>query len=193
VTKSADQTPAALTKRPPGYAEWLAELKATVHAAQQRAALSVNRELLELYWQIGRDILDRQSREGWGKRIVEQFSADLRAAFPEAKGFSRANLMYMRAFAEGLARAGNCPTGCWTIALYLTAVDEQLKAPDDAPTIGLLLCKNKNQVVAEYALRNTTSPMGVAEYQLVEALPKDLEGNLPSIEQIERELGEVDE
>lgn len=55
------------------------------------------------------------------------------------------------------------------------------------------LCKSKNKVVAEYALRNTKGPIGVAEYQLVEALPKDLEANLPSVEQIERELGEVKE
>jgi predicted nuclease of restriction endonuclease-like (RecB) superfamily len=79
------------------------------------------------------------------------------------------------------------------LGFYLTAVDEQVKAPDDAPTIGLLLCKSKNKVVAEYALRNTNGPMGVAEYQLVAALPTDLEANLPSIEQIERELGEVEQ
>jgi hypothetical protein len=59
----------------------------------------------------------------------------------------------------------------------------------DGPTIGLLLCKNKNKVVAEYALRNNTQPMGVAEYRLVESLPPELQTSLPSIEQIERELG----
>lgn len=79
------------------------------------------------------------------------------------------------------------------LGFYLTAVDAQLKAPEDAPTIGLLLCKNKNKVVAEYALRGANNPIGVAEYQLVEALPKDLEASLPSVEQIERELGEVAE
>jgi predicted nuclease of restriction endonuclease-like (RecB) superfamily len=100
VSKKESEKPPALATRPPGYAEWLAELKARVHVAQQRAALAVNRELLQLYWEIGRDILERQAREGWGKGIVEQISADLRAAFPETRGFSRANLMYMRAFAE---------------------------------------------------------------------------------------------
>ncbi len=79
------------------------------------------------------------------------------------------------------------------LGFYLAAVDAQVKAPEDAPTIGLLLCKSKNRVVAEYALRTTSSPIGVAEYQLVEALPKDLEASLPSIEQIERELGEAGE
>ncbi|GAB1409704.1 hypothetical protein MASR1M90_08580 [Desulfovibrionales bacterium] len=73
------------------------------------------------------------------------------------------------------------------LGFYLTAVDAQLKHPDDAPTIGLLLCKSRNKVVAEYALRNNAQPLGVAEYQLVESLPAELQTSLPSIEQIERE------
>ncbi len=65
----------------------------------------------------------------------------------------------------------------------------QIKHPQDAPkTIGLLLCKSKNKVVAEYALRNNTQPLGMAEYQLLDALPAELQTSLPSIEQIEREL-----
>jgi hypothetical protein len=76
------------------------------------------------------------------------------------------------------------------LAFYLTAVDAQVKASEDAPTIGLLLCKSKNKVVAEYALRDGNKPMGVAEYQLVHALPAQLETSLPSIEQIEAELTE---
>jgi hypothetical protein len=79
------------------------------------------------------------------------------------------------------------------LGFYLTAVDAQMKAPEDGPTIGILLCKNKNRVVAEYALRDMNKPMGIAEYQLVEALPRELEGTLPSIEQIEREMGEAEE
>jgi hypothetical protein len=79
------------------------------------------------------------------------------------------------------------------LGFYLTAVDEQMKTPEDGPTIGLLLCKSKNRVVPEYALRDTHKPIGVAEYQLVESLSKELETSLPSIEQIERELGEMNE
>lgn len=71
---------------------------------------------------------------------------------------------------------------------YLTAVDRQIKTKEDQPTIGLLLCKSKNKVVAEYALGDKKQPMGIAEYQLADVLPKALEANLPSIEQIEREL-----
>src|SRR5699024_9409665 len=74
------------------------------------------------------------------------------------------------------------------LGFYMTAVDAQVKHPDDAPTIGLLLCKTKNKVVAEYALRDKSQAIGVAEYQLVESLPPELQTSLPSIEQIEREL-----
>ena len=71
---------------------------------------------------------------------------------------------------------------------YLSAIDSQVKAPDDQPTIGLLLCKSQNRIVAEYTLRDTTKPMGIAEYQLLESLPHPLQTNLPSIEEIEAEL-----
>ena len=73
---------------------------------------------------------------------------------------------------------------------YLSVVDDLLKHPSDQPTIGLLLCRSKNELVVEYALRNFTRPVGVAEWEtkIVEKLPKDLEGSLPTIEQIEAEL-----
>lgn len=80
------------------------------------------------------------------------------------------------------------PEHAGQLNFYLSAVDTQVKAEQDSPSIGLLLCKSQNRVVAEYALRDTRKPMGVAEYQLIEALPKDLQTSLPSIEQIENEL-----
>lgn len=64
-----------------------------------------------------------------------------------------------------------------------------MKGAHDEPTIGLLLCKQRNRLVAEYALRGINSPMGVAEYRLIEALPEGLADSLPSVEEIERELG----
>ncbi|OCX70176.1 PDDEXK nuclease domain-containing protein [Acidithiobacillus thiooxidans] len=337
--------PIALTQPPAGYADWLAELKARIHRAQQHATLAVNRELVLLYWQIGQDILTRQAAQGWGAKVIERLAHDLRNAFPEMKGFSRANLMYMRAFAEAwpdeqivqqavgqlpwghnlvlltrlkqpeqrlayaqaaieqgwsrnvlnihietrlLERTGKAVTNfaerlpppgsdlareslkdpylfdfldvgkeadereiesalvehithfllelgagfafvgrqvlldvggdeffidllfyhlklrCYVVielktgkfkpehlgqlGFYMTAVDKQIKHELDNATIGLLLCKSKNKVVAEYALGDKTQPMGIAEYKLVEALPENLKTNLPSIEQIEREL-----
>ena len=91
---------ASLERMPSGYDKWLTEIKTRVHEARQRASLSVNQELLTLYWQIGKDILARQSRQGWGAKVVARLAHDLHAAFPDMKGFSRANLLCMRAFAE---------------------------------------------------------------------------------------------
>lgn len=82
------------------YDHFLHDLKSRIRTARTRAALSVNRELIFLYWQIGRDILERQEREGWGAKVIERLATDLRAEFQDMKGFSRANLMYMRSFAE---------------------------------------------------------------------------------------------
>ena len=76
------------------------------------------------------------------------------------------------------------------LGFYLTAVDAQMKGEHDAPTIGLLLCRSKNKVVAEYALRDSAKPMGIAEYQLMASLPAELQTTLPSIEQIELELAD---
>jgi predicted nuclease of restriction endonuclease-like (RecB) superfamily len=337
--------PVGLTSPPAGYADWLADLKSRIHTAQQRATLAVNRELVLLYWQIGRDILARQASQGWGARVIERLALDLRAAFPDMKGFSPRNLKYMRAFAEAwpdgefvqqaaaqlpwghnlvlldrldtpderrwyaakaieqnwsrnvlniqietrlLARSGAAVTNfearlpkqqsdlareslkdpyrfdflgltdeaqereiedalvrhvtefllelgagfafvgrqvlldvggdeffidllfyhlklrCYVVielkagkfkpehlgqlGFYLTAVDRQVKSEHDGPTIGLLLCKTKNKVVAEYALGDKTQPMGIAEFKLLESLPAELQTSLPSIEQIEREL-----
>ncbi len=337
--------PIRLTAPPEGYADWLAELKARIHVARQRATLTVNRELVLLYWHMGRDILARQALQGWGSKVIERLSHDLRVAFPEMKGFSPRNLKYMRAFAEAwpdgqfvqevlaqlpwyhqlalldklpgpetrrwyaakaiehdwsrnvlvmqiesrlLERSGKAVTNfpatlpkaqsdlareslkdpyrfdflgltdeaqersiedaltqhvtefllelgagfafvgqqvlldvggdeffidllfyhlklrCYVVielkggnfkpehlgqlGFYLTAVDRQVRSEHDNPTIGLLLCKSKNKIVAEYALGDKTQPMGVAEFKLLESLPPELQTSLPSIAQIEREL-----
>jgi len=85
---------------PDDYPRLLVQLKERIRSAQVKAALSVNRELVLLYWRIGGDILERQNQAGWGAKIIDQISADLRKEFPESKGFSARNLKYMRAFAE---------------------------------------------------------------------------------------------
>ncbi len=289
--------PASLTQPPDGYAEWPQELKKRIQTTQQSAALATNREMVMLYWRIGRDILERQAAQGWGAKVIDRLSHDLRVAFPDMKGFSRTNLLYMRSFAEawpdeGIVQqaVGRLPWGHnvvlltklkdreqrlayaqktiehgWSrnvlvmqiesrllerqgaaltnfeerlphpqsdlareslkdpyrfdflgltekaqereielkagdfkpehlgqLGFYLTAVDRQIKTTEDRPTIGLLLCRSKNKVVAEYALGDNTQPMGIAEYKLRESLPESLETSLPSIEQIERELTEGD-
>ncbi len=334
-----------LQSLPPDYADWLSNLQQRIRGARQRALLSANAEQIRLYHDIGREILERQGRQGWGTRVIDRLSADLRVTFPEMKGLSTSNLKYMRFFAQecpdrligqqsadqlpwfhivaiitkltdpalrdwyarealqqswpretllvqirnqlhlrkgaavtnfdkrlappqaGLATqilkdpyhfdflgigdeaherdiesalvrhitrfllelgAGFAFVGrqfrlevagdeffidllfyhtrlkCYVVVelkahafkpehagqlnFYLSAVDAQIKAPDDKPTIGLLLCRSQNRLVAEYALSGIDKPIGVAEYQLVRALPTPLDTNLPSIEEIEEEL-----
>lgn len=75
-------------------------MKHRVQKARTQAILSVNRELILLYWQLGREILSRQNDQGWGSKVVDRLSRDLKVAFPEMKGFSRRNLLYMRSLAE---------------------------------------------------------------------------------------------
>jgi len=84
---------------PAGYAELLEDLKATVAATRWRTQRTVNTELLRLYWNIGNAVLRRQRTEGWGTRVIDRLSTDLRSAFPEMRGLSQRNLVYMRTFA----------------------------------------------------------------------------------------------
>jgi predicted nuclease of restriction endonuclease-like (RecB) superfamily len=90
------QGPLAL---PSDYAQWLASLKQRIGGARQQALLAANGEQIRLYHQIGREISDRQSRQGWGTKVIDRLSIDLRAAFPDMKGLSASNLKYMRFFA----------------------------------------------------------------------------------------------
>ena len=333
-----------------GYGELLESLKARIRHTQLRAALAVNRELVSLYWQIGREILVRQEAEGWGTKVIDRLAADLRREFPDMTGLSRTNLKYMRALAEaypgneiGQQAVGQIPWGhnivlltrlddaaerlwyaartvehgwsravlvhqiesglytrqgqavtnfertlpqpqsdlardllkdpynfgflsfgpvvqereleralvahvrdfllelgvgfafvssqyrleveereyrldllfyhlrlrCFVVVelkvgpfepeyagkmnFYLAAVDDQLRREGDQPSIGLILCKERNRVVVEYALRGTNQPIGVAAYRLTETLPQTLWGALPSPEELERELRESDD
>ena len=90
----------SLIRRPDGYDEFLQDLKQRIRTAQLKAVFGVNRELILLYWQIGREILERQRRARWGAKVIERLAADLHREFPGTSGFSRTNLLSMRAFAE---------------------------------------------------------------------------------------------
>lgn len=86
-----------------GYDALLSDIKRRVQNAQVKAALAVNRELVLLFWGIGRDILQRQKVQRWGAKVIDRLAADLRREFPDMKGFSPRNLKYMRSFAEAWA------------------------------------------------------------------------------------------
>lgn len=329
---------------PADYASLLGELKARVRSARLTAAVAVNRALIELYWSIGSDVLQRQAQEGWGAKVVDRLAIDLRSEFPDMGGFSPRNLKYMRSFAEAYPdiefvqqAAAQLPWGhhlklldsvrdgaerrfyvqqaiehgwsrnvlasqvdsglyqrqgkaltnfertlpaaqselaqqllkdpysfeflslaedmlerdlerglleqlkslimelgkgfafvgsqyplevggqdyrldllfyhlrlrCYVVIelkieefkpefagkmnFYLSAVDDQLRHPDDQPSIGIILCRTRNAVIVEYALRDSRKPMGVAEYTFAK-LPNDLKQALPSREELSQEL-----
>lgn len=331
---------------PEGYEALLLSLKERIQQAQLRAVVAVNRELVLLYWGLGRDILSRQGEQGWGAKVIDRLAADLKRSFPEMAGFSPRNLKYMRAFAEawpeepivqqlvaqipwghnvrlldrvespeervwyvqktvehgwsrsilelqiesglfhrqgkavtnfqatlpkpqsdlaeqllkdpynfdfltlgddarerelergllehirsfllelgvGFAFVGSQhrievdgedffldllfyhlklrsyvvielkttefrPEYAGKMNFYLSAVDDLLRHPQDEPSIGLILCKGKGKVMAEYALRDVGKPIGVSGFKLAESLPEKLKGSLPTIEDLEAELG----
>jgi predicted nuclease of restriction endonuclease-like (RecB) superfamily len=82
------------------YSNTLQEIKSSIHQSQTKAVLAVNRVLIELYWEIGNQILKQQAEEGWGTKVIQQLSKDLKTAFPDMKGLSERNLKYMRQFAQ---------------------------------------------------------------------------------------------
>lgn len=331
----------------PEYIIWVNELKDKIQSSQLKAALSVNTELLNLYWELGKSISEKIKKTDWGSSVVETLSKDLQKELPNQKGFSRTNLFSMKKWYEfysvsgielnkvqqlvgqipwghnvmiiskvasieeaffycqkvlennwsrsvmthqielGLFnRTGKAVTNfnqvlpephselanetlkdpykldfltlqenalekdieaqlvqhitsfllelgagfsfvgrqvsikidnrdfyldllfyhiklkCYVIVelksvefkaefagkmnLYLSAVDDMLKTEEENPTIGLLLCKSKSKVIAEYALRGMSQPIGVAEYELSKAFSKNMKANLPTIEEIEQ-------
>ena len=82
------------------------------------------------------------------------------------------------------------PEHAGKLNFYVTAVDRRLKSELDQPTIGILICKTKDKVIAEYALSDIKKPIGVSEYQLTRSLPKQFKSNLPTIKEIEAELSQ---
>lgn len=332
---------------PGWYPDLLASVTEHVSTGHRRAVAAANAELLAAYWAIGRAILDRQHEEGYGTKVIDRLSADLRERFPDARGYSPRNLKYMRAFAaawpewevvqrsvaqlpwrhqialidkldssdlrlwygataldegwsrdvlalqierrlheragkaisnfrqtlpepdsdlaqqatrdpylfdflsttrtrterdveqglvehvrkfllelgQGFAFVGNqvrlelgdqefycdllffhTELRCYVVielkavafdashlgqlGLYMAAVDDFLAHPGDKPTIGLLLCKTKNNVIAEYALRSFSAPIGVAQWatEITAGLPEELASSLPSIADLETAL-----
>ncbi len=87
-----------LDKQNKEYIEWFHSLKNKIGKAQIKAAISVNSELIKLYWDLGEELFEKQEKQGWGNSIVENISKDLKNEFPNMTGFSRRNLFYMKSF-----------------------------------------------------------------------------------------------
>lgn len=339
--------PVTIADLPDGYPDFLSSLKSRIQQERIKTVLSANSAMVMLYWDIGLSILERQKAEGWGARVVDRLSHDLKEEFPDMKGFSARNLKYMRKFAESWKerqlvqrtaalipwrsnqllldklndsqlrlwyaqktlengwsrdilslqietqlhkRVGSATSNfdlalppddsdmasqvfkdpylfdflgtddprketeleqkiidhlekfllelgqgfafvgrqvhmeigdddfyidllfyhlklrCYVVIelkagkfkaghvsqlnMYMNVVDDLMRHPDDKPTIGLLLVKEKNKTLAKYALAGYTKPIGVArwERQITESLPENLKSSLPTIEEIEAEL-----
>jgi predicted nuclease of restriction endonuclease-like (RecB) superfamily len=333
----------------PEYRTFIQAIKQRIQSSQIKAAIAVNQELLRLYWDLAKQMVEKQRETAWGDGFLAQVSRDLKAEFPDMQGFSVRNLKYMRqwfhfwstgsaigqqlvaqipwghnlviitkiqntdeamfyvqktiqnnwsrsvlthqiesglyqregkaisnfeatlpapqsdlarqtlkdpynfdflmlrekhdeqdlenALIENITRfllelgAGFSYLGrqyrlavggdeffmdllfyhvrlhCYVVIelktvkfkpefagklnFYISAVDGILKTEQDSPTIGLLICKSKNDTVVEYALRDVNKPIGVSEYMIAQQLPEELRSSLPSIEAIEAELGEM--
>lgn len=177
------------SRAPRGYAALLGEIKQRVGDARLRASVSVNRELIALYWTIGRDILSRQDQEGWGTRIVDRLAADLSRAFPQMSGFSARNLKYMRSFAE----AWPDPEIVQQLVALLPwghnlRLIEAVKSAEQREWYARQALEHgwsRNRIVVEYALRDSLKPVGVAEYKLSTALPARLRKQLPTAADLE--------
>jgi predicted nuclease of restriction endonuclease-like (RecB) superfamily len=123
--------PAAL-ELPPDYAEWLGDLKQRIHAERLRVVLASNAAMVLLYWEIGRRVLEKQTRQGWGAKIIDRLAADLREAFPEMKGFSPRNIKYMRAFAAAWPEREIVQAALAQLTWYHNiALLEKLKIPEE--------------------------------------------------------------
>jgi predicted nuclease of restriction endonuclease-like (RecB) superfamily len=332
------------------YIDWLEQLKHKILSAQLKASIAVNSQLLQLYWELGRDIVKKQEQAKWGDAVLEQLSIDLRLSFPEINGFSKRNLyairqwylfysqqfefvpqpvaqipwghnrlliskikdvgialfyanetirqgwsrdqlevqikanyfvahgnavsnfsstlpalqsqlaketirdpynfdflglesdalerevesglvkhitrflielgkgfsfvgrqyplqisdteyfidllfyhLHLRCFVVIELKAGKFkPEYAGKLNFYLSAVDSQIKHATDQPSIGLILCKTKDKIEAEYALRNIQKPIGISEYVLTQALPTELASELPTVAQLENQLNQLD-
>lgn len=153
------------------YKTFFKEIKERIYKAQYDALKVVNKELINLYWDIGKSIVAKQEKLGWGKAIVETLAQDLRKEFPGIQGFSSANLWRMRNF-------------------YLAYQKNEKLAPmvrEISWTKNIIIlerCKDKSRTIVEYALKDTKKPIGVSTYRLTEKLPRDLKKYLPSPEEM---------
>ncbi len=157
------------------YKAFIKKIKIKAQQAQIKASVRVNSILLEFYWELGGEIVEKQKSANWGSAFLENMSQDLMHEFPNMKGFSKRNLELIRKW-----------------YLYYSEKNEITKQAVSQllliPCIGILLCKGKDKTLVEYALSDIHKPMGVSEYELTHILPKELESSLPSIEEIEEEL-----
>jgi predicted nuclease of restriction endonuclease-like (RecB) superfamily len=177
------------TKIDKSYIEFISDLKNQIKTARVKAHLAVNRELVLLYFRIGRTILQKQEQEGWGSKIVERISQDLCQEFPEMTGFSTRNLKYMRAFAESYpelfvheALAQIIPNITW---YHNITIIEQIKDPEQRLWYASETIKNgwsrnvlMHQIKSDLYKRQTTLDKTHNFHLTLPSLQSDLAANL---------------
>ena len=165
----------------PEYTSWLQDIKEKITRVQVRAALAASRELILFYWDLGESISRKLQENSWGKKVIDQLSKDLTSEFCGVQGFSRRNLYYVKKFYEFFS-------GFSDTEVIVPRGEAQMENEIDHPTIGILLCRDRNRIETEFALRDINKPMGVSEFSLTENLPENLKGSLPTIEEIEADF-----
>lgn len=188
---------------PSDYSAFLNAVKERVRTARYAALEAVNTELVGLYWDIGRMIVERQSGGTWDKAVVQKLAEDLQSEFPGVSGFSASNLWRINGLVDAYQdheKLAPLVRGiAWSYNLvileqfYLIALDRQVRQRDENSSIGIIICKDKKRTVVEYDLHDARKPIGVATYQIRKTLPKSLAGQLPSPEKIAALMKSFDE
>lgn len=180
---------------PNSYDKFIEHIKKDIQDSQLWAAISINKELIQIYWRIGKMLSEKALLESWGSKTIERIAKDLASSFPNVSAFSHRNLKLRRYIVLDLKVREFDPKDISQLNFYMSAVDDHLRHPGDEPTIGMIFCKTKQNFTVEYALRDFNKPIGVADYEitLVESLSKELKESLPTIEDIEAEFGQDSE
>ena len=185
-----------------GYAALLRKIKQRVLIAQQRVIYAANEEMLRMYWDVGEMLQQSQDADGWGKKTLQRLAVDLKNDYSEIKGFTVRNMQYMvqsitnhwttRYLQEAIKLDDYGKHGAlannFTEPLPVPEADDVKSMLKDPYIFDMLTFKSKDRIKAEYALRDIQKPIGISDYELGQALPKDFRGSLPTIEEIEKEL-----
>ena len=185
-----------------GYAALLRKIKQRVLIAQQRVIYAANEEMLRMYWDVGEMLQQSQDADGWGKKTLQRLAVDLKNDYSEIKGFTVRNMQYMvqsitnhwttRYLQEAIKLDDYGKHGAlannFTEPLPVPEANDVKSMLKDPYIFDLLTFKSKDRIKAEYALRDIQKPIGISDYELGQALPKDFRGSLPTIEEIEKEL-----
>lgn len=185
-----------------GYAALLRKIKQRVLIAQQRVIYAANEEMLRMYWDVGEMLQQSQDADGWGKKTLQRLAVDLKNDYSEIKGFTVRNMQYMvqsitnhwttRYLQEAIKLDDYGKHGAlannFTEPLPVPEANDVKSMLKDPYIFDMLTFKSKDRIKAEYALRDIQKPIGISDYELGQALPKDFRGSLPTIEEIEKEL-----